>query len=319
MPTMRPFPRYRYASSISLITGMPLALICFTSAFFSGIPGLFITSSPFSIRSSLCFPSSYSMSFSSSVCLYCSDIFPPSETNTSYPFCLARMAAPTPLSPAPSMIILFGMPSCFISSSPDLQCYDRKHHTEYGHDPESRYDLALIITQLLIMMVQRAHEKYPLPVPIFLSRIFEIGHLQYHADILNQEYPAEYRYQQFFSYDECQRSNYSAEHQATGVSHEYRCRIGIVPEKSETGSDQRTDEYGQFTQVGYVHDVQVLGKPEVSTGVGKHTETGSDDRTHTGGQPIHTVCNVGPVGYGCNNEYHDHDVQYPGSPMHPRW
>ena len=100
----------------------PFALICFTSAFFSGIPGLFITSSPFNILSSLCFPSSYSMSFSSSVCLYCSDIFPPSETNTSYLLGARSCQAahlPPPLyiicqtfSPAPSIfqlsINLFG-------------------------------------------------------------------------------------------------------------------------------------------------------------------------------------------------------------------
>ena len=51
-------PLYRYPNSISLITGIPFARICFTNALFSGIPGLFITSSASNILSTSCVPDS---------------------------------------------------------------------------------------------------------------------------------------------------------------------------------------------------------------------------------------------------------------------
>ena len=38
---------------------------------------------------------------------YLVDIDPKSDTKTSYPFCKARTAVPTPLSPAPNMTIFF--------------------------------------------------------------------------------------------------------------------------------------------------------------------------------------------------------------------
>src|SRR5687768_12157298 len=65
--------------------------------------GFFITSSALNIFSSECCFSSKSISFSNNSLEYFGWIAEPSETNTLYPSRLARSAAPTPLSPAPSM------------------------------------------------------------------------------------------------------------------------------------------------------------------------------------------------------------------------
>ena len=72
-----------------------------------GIPGLLITSSAFRMRDSVCLPSSHSMPRSFSMFLYVSLIVDMSETKVSKPCFFARTAAPAPLSPAPSMTILF--------------------------------------------------------------------------------------------------------------------------------------------------------------------------------------------------------------------
>jgi hypothetical protein len=49
---------YLKPNSISLITGIPFARICFTNSFFSGMPGLYITSSAVNILSISCVPDS---------------------------------------------------------------------------------------------------------------------------------------------------------------------------------------------------------------------------------------------------------------------
>src|SRR6187401_744160 len=84
---------------------IPFVLIFFTSSFFSGMPGLFTTSSALRIFSSLCLPSSKSIPACCNSLRYISFKEPPSERKTSYPFCFASKAAPTPLSPPPSITI----------------------------------------------------------------------------------------------------------------------------------------------------------------------------------------------------------------------
>src|SRR6185312_13351982 len=71
------------------------------------MPGLFIINEAFRIFSSEFTPSSNSISFKISSSLKVDFIIPLSLTKTSNPFCFASKAAPTPLSPAPSMTILF--------------------------------------------------------------------------------------------------------------------------------------------------------------------------------------------------------------------
>ena len=42
-----------------------------------------------------------------------------------------------------------------------FQCYDREHHAKDRNDPEPHGDLAFMITQLLVMVMQRTHQEYP--------------------------------------------------------------------------------------------------------------------------------------------------------------
>ena len=69
--------------------------------------GLLMISSALRIFSSVCCPSSHSIPRSSSIFLYLSLMADMSETKTSKPSFFASIAAPAPLSPAPSITILF--------------------------------------------------------------------------------------------------------------------------------------------------------------------------------------------------------------------
>ena len=72
----------------------------------SGMPGLLITVVAVKIISSVCVPSSNGILSAINSSLQVDLIFPKSETNTSIPCLCASIAAPTPLSPLPNMMIL---------------------------------------------------------------------------------------------------------------------------------------------------------------------------------------------------------------------
>src|ERR1700733_12249703 len=110
---------------------------------------------------------------------------------------------------------------------PDLQCRNGKSHANDCHDPKPCHDLSLSITQLLVMMVQGAHQKDPPACTILSLRIAEIGHLDDDTQALNQEDPAEYRDQQFFTDDDGQGCDNAAQRQAPGITHEHLGRESI--------------------------------------------------------------------------------------------
>ena len=93
---------YRAANSISDIMGMPF---CFNSTIIgavSGMPGLFTTSVACNIVSFVCPPSSKRMLCDNNASRELGESISLSDRNTSNPFALARIAAPTPLRPPPN-------------------------------------------------------------------------------------------------------------------------------------------------------------------------------------------------------------------------
>src|SRR5580693_6153591 len=112
-----------------------------------------------------------------------------------------------------------------------------------------------MIPQLLVMMMQGAHEKDPPAFSEFFLCIPEIRYLYHHAEILHQEDPAEDRYQPFFANDDSECGYDAAQHQAARIAHKYLRRVSVVPEEPHAGPDQGADKDGQLAQVGDIHDV----------------------------------------------------------------
>src|SRR5699024_9002356 len=134
---------------------IPFSRIFLTIETESAIPGLLTTTSASKIQSSLCCPSSQSILLFKRTFRYFGEIFPLSETHTSYPFFFPKSAAPTPLSPAPST-------TSFFSILPNLKGYYRYYRQQYSHNPKPHDNLTLIETQFLIMVMQWRHQEYTL-------------------------------------------------------------------------------------------------------------------------------------------------------------
>ena len=98
--------------------------MAFMSAVFSGIPGDLIMRSAANIRGMECCPDSNSIFAACNSFWKDALISEASDTKTSYPFSLPRMAAPTPDSPAPSMIN-FCTFCVMLSQFEGNNCYNR--------------------------------------------------------------------------------------------------------------------------------------------------------------------------------------------------
>src|SRR6185312_11160138 len=190
----------------------------------------------------------------------------------------------------------------------------RKRHTQDRDDPKPGHDLALMVSQLLIMVMQGTHKKHPFSVAIFLFRIPEIADLYDDAETLDQENAAENRDQPFLTNDNGQCGDDTPQCQATRIAHEHLRGIGIVPEEAYAGPDERPDKDGQLAQIGDVHDVEVFRETDIAACIGKNTQAGAHDRAGPRGKPIQAVGQVGPIGDCRDDEDHDHDIEHPGQP-----
>ena len=140
---------------------------------------------------------------------------------------------------------------------------------------------------------------------------FVIEPLKEDRQILYQKYTAKDRDQQLFVNDDGEYCYDTANGEAARISHEYLCRIGVVPKETDERTDESTNVNYQFFRSGDVHDVQVLRKLHVAGHVCQYSQGQSDD----GGVPrchaVHTVIQVCSVRYSGNNEDGDNDKQYP--------
>ena len=162
------------------------------------------------------------------------------------------------------------------------------------------------------MIVYRCPLEYPLFDSFFLS-FLEIFHLQDYRQVLYQEDSAKNRNQQFLVDDDGKYSNDTSDGQTARISHEYLCREGIVPKETDQCSDEGTDIDYQLLASRYIHDIQVAGIFNMARHVGQYSQRDSDDGRITRSHTVHTVIQVGSVGY---RRYHKDGNQHEDNPSH---
>ena len=97
-----------------------------------------------------------------------------------------------------------------------------------------------------------------------------IVYLHHHAEAFNEEDTAEDRQHQLLVDDDGTYRDDTADGQRTRIAHEYLGRLGVVPEETEEGSDEGTEEYYQFLRTRNIHDVEVGGKFDVRRHIRKY-------------------------------------------------
>ena len=140
---------------------------------------------------------------------------------------------------------------------------------------------------------------------------FIIYPLQYHRQVLYEEYPAENRYQQFFVDDDGFFGNDTADGQAARITHEYLCRISVVPKEADHRTDEGANEDYQFFRSWDIHDIQIAGIFDVAGYVCQYTQRQTDNGGVACCHAVHAVVQVGAVGDGGYHENRNEHEQYP--------
>ena len=165
--------------------------------------------------------------------------------------------------PLPASLTRQGMPRCGTSwpllrrfrrhrvwspcrASTDLEGDDGDDGQQDADNPKARGDFALRHTRFLVVVVQRRHPENAPAFAVLPLGVAEPSDLHDHAQVFDQENPAQDGDEQLFTDGNGKRGDDAAEGQAAGISHEDLSRISVVPQEADAGAHKCGDEHHQL-------------------------------------------------------------------------
>ena len=145
----------------------------------------------------------------------------------------------------------------------------------------------------------------------FLLSLPEVTDLQDNRQILYKEHTAQNRDEQFLMDNDSEYGNDSPDSQASGIAHEDLRRECIVPKETYQRTDKGANEDYQFFTSGDVHNVQITGILDVAGHVCQYAQRDPDNGGISCRHPVHTVVQIGSVGYGGHHKNGDDDKHNP--------
>ena len=159
------------------------------------------------------------------------------------------------------------------------------------------------------MVVDRSHAKDPAPGG------FVRKDLEEDRDGLDNEDPPNHHQEQLVLCQNCHQRQGGTETQGPGVSHKDLGRIGIEPEKPQTGSHHRASEHGELARLPHGDHLEVAGDRGMSSYVRQH---GVGRRCHNHGsrcQPVQSIGEVDGITAPDDHQHHQKGVR----PSHVRY
>ena len=101
----------------------------------------------------------------------------------------------------------------------------------------------------------------------------------------------------------------AAQRQRAGIAHEDHGGRGVVPEKAQTGADQRGQEHRQLAGACDIGNLQIVGEPLIADQIGDQDEGRGGDHHRHDGEAIETVGEVHGIGGAGDDEAADHDEE----------
>ena len=161
------------------------------------------------------------------------------------------------------------------------------------------------------MVVQGRHLQQ---APTFAEAAFgvlEVAHLQHHGQGLNHEYAAHHGQHNFLAHDDRHRSQRCAQRQRTHVAHKHLCRMGVEPQKGQTGPGNGRAKNQQFARAGDVGEKQVLGVHGAAGHIGKNPQRRTHHHHRHDGQTVQPVGQIHRVARSHNHQVgQDHKAQH---------
>ncbi len=139
-----------------------------------------------------------------------------------------------------------------------LQGGKTQQHQHEGDDPEAHDDARLRPALLLVVVMDRRHAEDPHAAQLVGTD------LQDHRDGLHHEDPAHDHQQELLAHQHGDGTERAAQCQGAHVPHKHLGRIGVEPEKAQTGPDDGGTDDHQLGGVGHIGDMQIAGEVDVT-------------------------------------------------------
>src|SRR5690554_1912935 len=216
-------------------------------------------------------------------------------------------ATDRPVAPSPTMIrCLSVVISDTLFSSTQLERGQTDQHQYHGNDPETHDDPRLGPTLQFEMVVNGRHTEHP------ATSQLERGHLDDYRQGLDHKDAAHDEQHDLLTDDHCDHAQRRTQGQCAHIAHEYLGRIGVEPEETEAGTNQRAAEDQQLARALHIGNQQILGELEVTRQVGKDAQRAAHHHRRQNCQAIQPIGQVDGIA-GANDDeigqYHEEDAQ----------
>ena len=155
------------------------------------------------------------------------------------------------------------------------------------------------------------HQEDTTAFAVLLLGVTEPRDLDHHAEVFDEENPAQHGDQQLLADGDGERGNDAAERKRSGVAHEDLRGERVVPQERNASPHKRRDEHHEFLGARDVHDAEVIRDDGVGADVRKDGERHADDGAGACGQAVNPVREVGAVADCGDNEDDERDEHDP--------
>ena len=121
------------------------------------------------------------------------------------------------------------------------------------------------------MVVQGRHLQQAPPFAEAAFGVLEVAHLQHHGQGFDHENAAHHGQHNFLAHDDRYSSQRRAQRQRAHVAHKNLRRVGVEPQKGQTGPRDGGAKNQQFARAGDVGEKQVLGIHRTAGHIGKNS------------------------------------------------
>ncbi len=140
-----------------------------------------------------------------------------------------------------------------------------------------------------------------------LAGEFEGTDLQHHRDGFHDEDATHDEQHDFLPHDDRDHTQRSTQCQGADITHEDLGRIGVEPEKTETGAADGGAEYGELTGARHIGHAQIFGEIQMACDVGENRQRARHHDSRHNGETVEAIGEVHGVAGADNDEIGQHD------------
>src|SRR5690606_12330215 len=186
-------------------------------------------------------------------------------------------------------------------ASTQFQGGETDQHEDHRDDPEAHDDVRLGPAFEFEVVVNWRHAEHP------LAGQLEGGDLDYHREGFHDEHLADDEQHDFLADNHRDGAQRRTQGQRTDVAHEHLRRVGVEPQETQAGTNQRAAKHDQLASARNIRNQQVFGEAHVTRQVAEDAQCAAHQHGGHNRQTVETVGEVHRIARTDNDEVSQHD------------